>query len=193
MLFQQMFMCDMWAAFKTKAQLKAEVLNAMPCLMPCYLLIVTSVCKHGHACLLPLKRLEAPCREKESSSLIFISMLTDKAWEKRQATAPVPTWWPDEGFRVQHPLTALHMQARPDKNEAGPCLYPVLKTDEAMVLGPGPPGSLQGPHHWAGRLGLDHSWHATAECNGIVVQEAEVFFTTLKKEWPTCDPMLRCL
>lgn len=130
---------------------------------------------------------------KRSSSLIFISTLTDRAWEKRQATAPVSTWRPDEGLRVQHPLIALHMQAWPDKSQPGPCLWPVLKTDEAMALGLGPLGSLQGPHYWAGRLGLDHSWHATAECNGIVVWEAQVFFTTSKIEWPTYDPMLRCL
>lgn len=158
---------------------------------PCYLLIATSECEHGHACLLPPKRLEAPRREKGPSSLIFIFTLTNRAWgRKRQATAPVPTWWPDEGFRVQHPLIALHMQAREDRREAGPCLEPVLKTDEAMVLGLGPLGSLQGPHYWAGRLGLDHSWRATTESNGMVERDGEVFLSTSKVEQTTCDPVL---
>lgn len=124
-LFQQTI-CGIWAASKTKWSPKRKHETAQTAqlakLTSSVICSLSPQCVRTAACLLPLRRLEAPHRGRGSSLLIFISTLTDRAWRKRQATALVPTWWPDEGFRVQHPLVALHMQVQQDRHDAGPCL-----------------------------------------------------------------------
>lgn len=85
--------------------------------IPCYLPIATPEIEHGHGCLLPLRRLEDPTREKK---WIFSFKLNNKVWGKRQTAVLVPIWWPDE--RLQCPLIAQHVQAWKESQEACPGL-----------------------------------------------------------------------
>lgn len=158
---------------------------------PCYLLSVTSECSAVTPACCPGGCWRCPAGKNGRLRWFSFPCSATERRGKRQATAPLPTWWPDEGFRVQNPLAALHMQARQDGSEAGPCLDSVLKTDEAMVLGLGPSGSLQGPLYWAGRLGLDHSWRAAAESNGMV-ERARGFLATpdAADVWPSVGEVL---
>lgn len=64
---------------------------------PCYLLTVTSECKHGHACSMSLRGLETPRGEKCPSPLIFISTLTDRAWGGRDR----PLLWCPPGGQMK--------------------------------------------------------------------------------------------
>ena len=87
---------------------------------------------------------------------------------ERQATALVPTWWPDEGFRVQLPPRSSAYASATGRARRWPLPVACLEDGWGHGAGPGaPPSSLQGPHHCAGRLGLHHSWHTTAESNGL--------------------------
>lgn len=130
--------------------------------IPSYLPIATSEIEHGHGCLLPLRRLEDPTRE---ANWIFSFNLNNKVWGKRQTAVLVPIWWPDEGLQCPPHSTACASM----RGESGGLPWLVaVKTDEAMVLGLGPLGSLQGAHYWAGILGLHHRWHVTAESAGMV-------------------------
>lgn len=120
-------------------------------------------------------------------------------WEKSWLSL-VPLTANCGGKREAHPhgihlvarwsfLLLLHIQARKDSHKACSSLWPVLKTDEAMVLGPGAPGSLQGPRDWAGILGLDHSWHAKAESTGWS-RKVTVFLCLSNVMWLQSEPAM---
>lgn len=127
--------------------------------VPCYLPFVAFEFVHSHTPV--CWGLEHPSGKK---SWLSLAPLNSKRWGKREAHPHgihLVARWTRWSF-----LLLLHIQARKDSHKACSSLWPVLKTDEAMVLGPGAPGSLQGPRDWAGILGLDHSWHAKAESTG---------------------------
>lgn len=124
-----------------------------------------------------------------ASLLIFIYILNNNVWVKADA----------HGVHLVAKWTRwCFNQAGKDSHKARSSLWPVLKTDETMVLGLGAPGSLQGPHDWAGILGLDHSWHATAESTGMKQKgysisasfKCEAAITRASNEW--IKPARKC-
>lgn len=105
--------------------------------VPCYLLILTSEFEHGHACLLPLRRLESPSREN----------LDFHFHARRQSVGGKdrPLYWCPPGDQMKasaspHSSACASMKGQ---SRGSPQLV-ALKTDEAMVLGLGPPGSPAG-------------------------------------------------
>lgn len=123
---------------------------------PLRLSMVTGVCCLSRGWRIP------PARK---AGYLALSSTTKWVWGKRQTTVLVPIWWPDEGLQLSPHSSACTSM----KGESGGLPWLVaVKTDESVVLGLGPLGSLQGAHYWAGILGLHHRWHATAESAGMV-------------------------
>lgn len=162
MLFQQTCKCDIPSSSKKKKKNDVETGNCHRANVSGCLLFIAFEFVHSHTHLLG-----TGASQWGGGIMIFICTLNNNVWWKRKADAHgvhLVARWTRWSFSLP---VAVHIQARKDSHKACSSLWPVWKTDEAMVLGLGAPGSLQGPHDWAGILGLDHSWHATAESTGM--------------------------